>query len=352
MKLNDPGMDVTKAPEWWKTKPEDVYGVLESLPGVTLEEIGKSAGGRPIMAASWGEKEPVQGRTSLSLSSAVSAGEPEAFFGTGKRERQVILFVGAAHGTEFEGTASALNYLSVITTGKDLRGREFPEMREQGRNYRFLFIPFLNIDGRERFPDHVNWISCDDDYFYAVTQGILDDEILTWPKGKKYAPMPVDRVEILGTYYNDNGINLVYDTAMAGDTQPENNALVSYARRELPDLVILSHSNNGSLVMEPGAFIPEKYKLKVTQIGAAAGMRCHKSGFSKSRITNRTINYAGEIFYHDDMIYHASGALPVIIEFPQGYHGNPGTHGELLEIGLAVLDEIACFGNRYGFKPS
>ena len=347
-----PGMDPATAPPWWLTKPAEIRGFLESLDGVEVEEIGRTAGGRPILAAAWGEREMLPGRTSASLASAISGGDPSAFYGQGERKRQVILFVGAAHGTEFDGTVAALHYLNILATGRDLLGREWPKVAENGRKHRFLLIPILNVDGRERALDHVHWINVDPDYFMMISQGLTrGGEILRWPSAKLRFPIPPDEVAILGTYYNDAGANLVYDAPFGPDCQPETAALLRYCRRELPDCVVLSHSNNGSLVEAPSAFIPAHYKQKVQQIAAVVGMRCHKDGFAKSRMPSRTTSYAGDIFYQSDAVYHACGALPVLVEFPCGWQNLPDNHRDILDIGLAVLDEIALFGAAYRFRP-
>ncbi|MBM4041398.1 MAG: hypothetical protein FJ290_23090, partial [Planctomycetes bacterium] len=65
--LPKPGMDPTAAPPWWLTKPKEIRAFLESLDGVKVEEIGHTAGGRPVIAAAWGEREDLPGRTSKSL---------------------------------------------------------------------------------------------------------------------------------------------------------------------------------------------------------------------------------------------------------------------------------------------
>ena len=95
--------------------------------------MGRSAGNRPILAAAWGQREDLPGRTSASLASAIAGGDPQAFYGKGQRQRQGFLFLGAAHGTEIEGTVAALNFLNVLVTGKDLRGKAWPRMAEAGR---------------------------------------------------------------------------------------------------------------------------------------------------------------------------------------------------------------------------
>jgi hypothetical protein len=350
--LPKPGMDPTTAPPWWLTRPREIRDFLESLDGVEVEEIDRTAGGRPIIAAAWGERETLPGRTSVSLASAISGGDPAAFYGKGERERQVMLFVGAAHGTEWDGTVTALHYLNILVTGKDLLGREWPGIAENGRKHRFLLIPILNVDGRERALDHVHWINVDADYFMMISQGLTrEGEILKWPTAKLRCPIPPDSVQILGTYYNDAGMNLVYDAPFGPDCQPETAALLAFCRREMPDCVILSHSNNGSLVDAPSAFIPTHYKQKVHQVAAVVGMRCYKEGFPKHEIPRRPTFYAGEVFYQSDAVYHACGALPLTIEFPCGWQNLPSTHRDILDIGLAVLDELALFGSAYRFRP-
>jgi len=350
--LPKPAMDPAAAPPWWLTRPKEIRDFLESLDGVDVHDIGRTAGGRPIVAAAWGEREDLPGRTSVSLASALSGGDASAFYGKGHRKRQSILFVGAAHGTEWDGTVAALHYLNILVTGRDLVGREWPGIAANGRRHRFVVIPILNVDGRERALGHVHWINVDPDYFMMISQGLTrEGEILRWPTAKLRCPIPPESVEILGTYYNDAGMNLVYDAPFGPGCQPETAALLALCRREMPDCVVLSHSNHGSLVDAPSAFIPSHYKQKVHQLAAAVGMRCFKEGFPKHDIPRRATFYAGEVFYQSDAVYHACGALPLTVEFPCGWQNVPDSHRGILDIGLAVLDEIAVFGSAYRFRP-
>jgi hypothetical protein len=352
LRLPKPGIDVTRAPRWWLTRPEEIREFLASLKGVEVEEIGRTAGGRPIVAAAWGERELLPGRTSDSLSSAIAGFDVSAFYGQGQRKRQALLFVGAAHGTEIEGTVAALNFLNILATGRDLRGRKQPRIASEARKHRFLIIPILNVDGRERAIDHIQWINCNPDYYSRMGMGLTKEgEILRWPAVKLVHPMAPDKLQFLGTYYNDAGVNLVYDNCLAGDSQPETTALVRYCRREMPDCVILSHSDNGSLVQPPSSFVPAHIKQRSDLIAAAVGNRCARDGLRKFRIPQSPSSYAGDQFYQSDTIYHACGAVPLVIEFPCGWQNVPDTHGEILDIGLTVLEEIAAFGNRYRFRP-
>jgi len=351
--FGDKGMiDTQKAPAWWLSRPDEVEAFLRSLRGVEVFELGRSAGGRPILAAAWGQREDLPGRTSASLASAIAGGDPQAFYGKGQRKRQGFLFLGAAHGTEIEGTVAALNFLNVLATGKDLRGKAWPRMAEAGRQLRVVVVPLLNIDGRQRFREFRHFIGIHPDDYQLITNGCWKNgEQLGWPQSKLHHPVPIDRVAVLGSYYNDHGVNLVYDDALGGTCEPETRALVDFLRRERPDCVLCSHSNNGSLVEAGSSFIPAHFRQRVVQIGALVGSRCQREGMKKFSISTRTDQYSGQTSYQTDVIYHCSGALPVLVEFPCGYQNLPSTHEEILDIGMSALEEVAAFGVAYRFRP-
>jgi hypothetical protein len=73
---------------------------------------------------------------------------------------------------------------------------------------------------------------------------------------------------------------------------------------------------------------------------------------AKSRIGQSHWSRFGDFqFYQTDAVYHACGALPILIEFPCGYQNLPDNHKDIVDIGLNVIDEICAFGNRYRFRP-
>jgi len=346
-------VDTSRAPDWWLSGPQEVEDYLRSLKGVTVAEVGQSAGGRPIIAASWGEREDAKGRTSTSLASAAAGGSTQAFYGTKRRTRPVFVFAGAAHGTEIEGTAAALNFLNVVVKGKDLRGRRWPRMAAEGRKCRIVVVPFLNIDGRSRFAKRRHFIGVEPDEYRRMSQGTWKTgEKLSWPTSKLHHPVPPDQVvPPLGSYYNDRGYNLVYDFGFTDERQPETEGLVSLLCDEMPDCVLLSHSNNGSLVEAPSSFIPHLFRQRQIQISAVVGSRCQREGMKKFGISTRGETYAGQVFYQTDLVYHCCGALPLLVEFPCGYQNNPDTHDDILDIGMYALEEIVAFGTAYGFRP-
>ena len=342
-----------KAPRWWLTLPGEIEDHLRKLPGVTVWEMGRSAGNHPILAAAWGTREDLPGRTSASLASARAGGSAAAFYGKGARKRQTLLFLGNAHGIEFEGTVAALNMLNVIVTGKDLRGRRWPRLHREGRKLRIVVIPTFNMDGRLRHAEVTHFLDKEAEAYRQICQGDWKTgEPLVWPKSKLINPIPPDKIKKMGSYFNDHGVNLVYDTLLGVEPQPETRALLRLCREEMPDCAVCSHTDRGSLVQPPDSFIPSYYRQRQAQIGAIAGARCVREGIIRRyAVPQRTQGYAGEVFYQTDLIYHTCGALPLLVEFPVGYKNFPYTFNAVVDIGLCVLEEIICFGTADRFRP-
>ena len=134
-------VDVLRAPDWWISTPDEAEAFMRGLKGVEVFEIGRSAGNRPILAGAWGAREALPGRTSRSLSAAISGGSPAAFYGRGRRKRQCFVHLGAVHACEFEGSVAALHLLNIAVTGKDLRGRSWPRLAAAVRQLRLVVIP-------------------------------------------------------------------------------------------------------------------------------------------------------------------------------------------------------------------
>ena len=344
-------VDASKAPAWWLSQPGEVESFLRSLPGVEVFELGRSAGNRPILAAAWGQREDLPGRTSGSLASAIAGGDPQAFYGQGQRQRQGFLFLGAAHGTEIEGTVAALNFLNVIATGQDLRGKAWPRMAEAGRKLRVVIVPFLNIDGRERFREFRHFIGLHPDDYRLITNGRWKDgELLGWPDSKLHHPVPTDRVDVLGSYYNDHGVNLVYDDAIGDTCEPETrpDAVPAPRAARLRAVLALEQRQPGRSGQQfhSGPFPPARGPDR-----RLVGSRCQREEMKKFAISTRTDQYSGQTFYQTDAIYHCCGALPLLVEFPCGYQNVPDNPDEILDVGMFALEEVVAFGAAYRFRP-
>src|SRR5689334_14995966 len=100
---------------FYRTTLDDIEATFASAARGQAWEFGRSAGGRPLVAIGYGDKEPLA--RAANLSSALAAHRPEAFFGEQRRRKQVLLIVSALHGGEMESIAAVLNLVSVLETG-------------------------------------------------------------------------------------------------------------------------------------------------------------------------------------------------------------------------------------------
>ena len=346
-------VDVRCAPDWWISTPDEAEAFMRGLKGVEVFEIGRSAGDRPIMAGAWGAREELPGRTSRSLSAAISGGSPAAFYGRGRRKRQCFVYLGAVHACEFEGSVAALHLLNIVATGMDLRGRSWPRLAAALRELRLVVIPFYNIDGRQRTAWCRHTIGVASAAYGDLSLGVRKDgQPLKWPDFKREYPVNLDDYAFLGGTFNDNGYNLVYDHGLAEEPQSETRALLRFLREERPDCVLCGHANAGSLVESgPLSFVPERFRRRSAQFSGVVAQRCLLEGFEVNTLTeadDRGDSYAS--FYQTDMIYHCCGALPVVVEFPHG-HVKAADFNQVLDIGLCAFEEILTLGVAKGFIP-
>lgn len=346
-------VDTRRAPKWWISAPAEAEKFMRSLEGVEVFELGRSAGGRPILAAAIGDREELPGRTSIALNAAIGGGSPAAFYGQGRRKRQRFMYLGAAHGAEFEGSIAALHMLNIALTGRDLRGKRWPRLAEAARQLRLVVVPFFNTDGRERISWCRHLVGVDAEaYNTRVALGSWKDgRPLRYPDYKRLYPIPAAEMGFLGATYNDNGVNLVYDNGLHSDPQPETRALQLFLRDERPDCVLCAHSNAGSLVENPTGFIPLRFRQRIVHFIGAVSQRCIREGFEVTSLIESVVagdSYA--TFYQSDMIYHTCGALPVIVEFPRGF-AKAEDFDQLLDIALCVLEEMLSLAVVKGFIP-
>jgi len=325
-----------------------------------VTEVGRSAGGRPILAGAVGAKETLQ-RTSTSLSSSMGGiggaawqfekFYPPSFFGENKREKPVLIVQGNIHGSEIAGTVAAMNALNVLVHGEDLRGRPHDRLRECLSKMRFVVIPHANPDGRARWEPakHLTGISHDTTQF--VTQGTLPDGTrLQWPSCKNIFPIPTGGQ--LGSYYNDAGVNLNHDRWLDANRAPETDALLSFYLEEMPDAVIMSHTDQGTLVGGAPSYVPREIQGWHDRICGAVAHAVREAGlpifsyphWSRPGAMSRTFNQA-------DAVWHQCGAMPLLCEFPNPKQGHQPTLEDILDVGLTVLQAIAAFGIELGFRP-
>jgi hypothetical protein len=237
-------------PSFWITTVDEVAAFLrDSVKRGKVEVIGRTAGGRQMNAVCYGS--PRQGRGTTTFSGSLGVGNVRTFRGPG-HDKRVYMAMAAVHGGEWEGIAGIVNLLSAIETGKDLRGKPWPRIAEIAAALdRVILIPIVNLDGRARVP--LRMIAHrGNDYFvqeYFNTGGRPDGKLIGWPQVKEFIPLDFTRTQFPGGYPNDAGVNIQHDDFLSPRRQPETQALLDLAGRELPDLILNMHT--GAQFIQP-----------------------------------------------------------------------------------------------------
>jgi hypothetical protein len=334
-------------PSYWITSNEAVASYLDKTArkgGVFV--AGRSAGGREILAYEFGEKSGAAPKTSLS--SACAAGCPEAFLCPEARMRPSLFIYSTIHGAETEGCASLINLINILERGADLRGREWPGILSAAEKLRLLIVPLAQPDGRARVtPESMVGGTLKDFVYYARGEW-ADGTPVEYPLLKTLMPLPLDKIKFLGGYFNDKGVNIQHDDFF-GDIQPETQALIKLAHDERPDCVLACHACEADPGFSgPDLCVNESCRGLQAQIAAVVLARQLKEGLRPFPRPNLN---ACHYFYLQDILHMASGALPLLYEFPHGLVNAPFTHDEIIDIGLTLFEEVMSFGLIYGFHP-
>ena len=229
-------------PSFWLNKVDDVAEFLyRTVKKGQIEVIGHSAGGRPVRAVVYGRAR--QGKGTSTFSGSLGFRDVKAYRGI-DHEATVYWGMSAVHGFEVEGITGTVNLISVLETGKDLRGKAWPEITELAEKLgRIVLIPIVNPDGRARVPVSLGVYQGTDEtvHEYLNTGGNPDGTIIGWPQIKEFIPLDFGKPVFPGGYPNDAGVNIQHDDFF-GKLQPETQALFDLAARERPDLIINMHT--------------------------------------------------------------------------------------------------------------
>jgi hypothetical protein len=207
----------------------------------TVVGIGTSAGGRPILAVFYGRAR--EGKGTTTFSGSLGFGDVRAYLGPDS-QRKVYLGLAAVHGGEFEGIVGMVNLVAVLETGRDLRGKEWPEITAAAKALdRIIIVPITNVDGRARVPLRMERHRGSDYtvHEYFNTGGRPDGKIIGWPQCKEFIPLDFSKTQFPGGYPNDAGVNIQHDDFF-GRPQPETRALLELTARERPDLILNMHT--------------------------------------------------------------------------------------------------------------
>jgi len=313
-------------PSFWISTYDDVNKYLKkNVRTGKIEVIGTSAGGRPIRAVFYGN--PRQGKGTTTFSGSLGFLDVKAYRGH-DHEKTVYMGIAAVHGGEFEGIVGMINLISVIETGKDLRGKEWPGITAAAAKLdRIILIPIVNPDGRVRIPLRMEAYRGKDLTVpeYLNTGGKPDGTITGWPKIKEFIPMDMKRPDFPGGYPNDAGVNIQHDDFF-GKRQPETQALFDLSERERPDLIMNMHTGAVYMLMHrpfgEKALSPvfdSLFKYVHTKL-ALSGLQNTMDPVIEAnpqRSPNGVFNLDGALNLH-------CGALSVVVESPS--HGFSGTN--------------------------
>lgn len=333
-------------PPYWITSNEDVKAYLEknAVKG-KVSVAGHSAGGREILVYEYGEKEDLS--QPVTLSSAWTVNKPELYTRTMERKKMTLFIYGAIHGAEVEGTAGLMNLINLLEHGVDLLGRRNDAILKFAEQYRLVIVPLSQPDGRARFPRN-SLVGQSLDVFQYYAHGYWKDgSPCKYPYHKEIVPLPVDQMEQLGAYFNDNGVNCQHDDFF-GNVQPEVQTLIRLVHEERPDFILSTHGCEATPGSSSPAACLSKNALHIMQSLAVsilvrltcAGLRPYQPPVLEQK----------EFFILQDVLFMASGGLPYLFEFPHGCVNEPFTHEEIIDIGLILFEEIMKYGIEKGFQ--
>ena len=305
-------------PGFWVGSVADVDTFLKRhITRGQVANIGTTAAGRPMPAVFYGQ--PRRGKGTTTFSGSLGYGDVRAWIGP-DYERKVYFAMAGVHGGEFEGIVGAVNLLSVLESGRDLRGREWPGISSAARELdRIIILPIANVDGRARVPLRIIPPQGTDERVseYFNTGGKLDGTIIGWPQCKRDIPVDFSQVQFPGGYPNDAGVNFQHDDFF-GHRQPETTALLDLMAREKPDLTMNMHTGADFMhplrtFLEP-ALMPafdSLYRRVITDLTRAGLQRSDDAETLSDPKRERM-----STFNLDSAINLHCGALSVLVESP------------------------------------
>ena len=334
-------------PDFWKTDPGDVARAAGDVRRGQSRVLCRSAGGREIHLVSYGPKQPRRG--TANYNSACAGRDPASYARKDGGQRPVVLLLGPVHGGEVEGVAGLVNLIQVAETGKDLRGRAWPEMAENVRHCRTLIVPLANPDGRLRFPRHSSvGTTLAERQRWEMGVDARGDSF-RWPEVKRLHPMRGPEVNQLGAYFNDQGVNLMHDEWFAPMAR-ETRALLDLAREEAPDFAVSLHSCASAPVVLQPAYAPWTVKETVTAFSKRLRDRYAAAGLPHAKLgrppTEDGREFPPPSFNLTSALHHVCGAVTMVHECCNGVVDEPYPqlgHGELLEVELILFDELLRF---------
>jgi hypothetical protein len=334
-----------KLPAFWTSRLTDVDQAVKQVKKGAARVLTRSPGQRPLYLVTYGPKQDRHARANYN--SACGGNDPASYARKDGRQRPVVFLLGPVHGGEFEGIVGLVNLLHVAETGADLRGRKWEPLLANFEKCRVLLVPSGNPDGRARCP-YDSWVGEELSTHEPIEMGVRPDGAnYTWPQVKRVHPMRPGTYRSLGTYFNDEGVNLMHDEWFA-PMAPETKAFFALARDEAPDYIVSLHSHAVNPSIEPTAYVPHTVKETVKRLGdrvhkryAAAGLPHRIEGGPEPREDG--VKFPPPTFNLCSALHHACGAATLVHECCIGVKTPPYpklTHEQILDIEMLLYDEL------------
>lgn len=335
-------------PEFFKSKLSDIQKEVESIKFGEVKTIATSPGALPVYAVFYGEKEDLQSQANYN--SAVAARNPAYYAKKDSSTKPVVFFIGPVHGQEVEGLVGLLNLIHIAETGKDYRGKNYSSLKIKIEKCRTIIIPCGNPDGRKRCP-YDSFVGLPTSIMTKYGQGTKKDGTFWgWPGAKSLHPMKGD-VQILGAYFNDDGINVMQDEYF-NPMAKETSAILEIARTEAPDITVSLHSHeNRPIILQP-AFVPMFIKNRTYDLAIKLNQRYKNSDlpvypedwFWTPKPDDETFP-PKTTFNLISALHHISGTMAFTFECSHGSISdnvlNPMIdYNDILDIQLTLYDEI------------
>jgi hypothetical protein len=344
----------TKLPDFWKSRLSDVEAAVQQVNKGKVRVLVKTPGRYDIYLVAYGDKEERHG--TANYNSACGGTDPASYARKDGTQKPVVFLLGPVHGGEIEGIVGLVNLLHIVETGKDHRGREWKKLAENLAQCRVLIVPSGNPDGRARCP-YDSWVGEELYTVERIEMGVQPDGTnYQWPRVKRIHPMRATAARTRGTYFNDDGINLMHDewfAPMAGETR----AYLQLAREEAPDFLVSLHSHASNPSLEPTAYVPRTVKETIKHLGdrvqkryADAGLP-HRVGGPEPKEDG--VTFPPPSFNLCSALHHACGGVAFVYECCVGVKTPPYpklTHEQILDLQLLMYDELFKYAVTHRVK--
>jgi len=312
-------------PEWWKTNLGYIDELAKNARRAEVKVLTPSAGGRPVYSFSYGEKQEIESKANYN--SACGGWDLNAYAPV-EGKKPVVILLGGIHGGEVEAIAALGNLITLLETGKDRKGETNEEILKAVEKIRLVIVPVCNPDGRARLPHESVLGMTMQEHRYWFQGAWKDGSLVGCPTCKLLHPMKEELLSFMGTYFNDDGINLMHDNffhPMAKETQ----ALLDLADAEKADFIMQLHGGSQCYnEIIKARYVTLESQLTLHDLSVRCDLQAQKENlrFQIAPIPPKEEGAVPPMFNLVCALHHVCGAVSGLFESNQCVAGEPGVH--------------------------